>query len=159
MRFEIRQVIEGDDTEVAAVRGLFLEYADSLGLDFCFQNFQQELAELPGTYAPPDGRLLVAVTDGQPIGCVALRKLEDGICEMKRLYVQASFRGHGIGRQLADAIIQEARGIGYQKMRLDSLGSLKEASALYRSLGFVETPPYCFNPLPGAVFMELTLPF
>lgn len=157
MRLEIRPITEGDEARSLAVRRLFLEYADFLGVDLCFQGFEQELAELPGAYAPPDGRLLVAIANGTSVGCVALRKLEDGICEMKRLYVQPGFRGQGIGRQLADAIIREARGIGYQRMRLDSLASLQEATALYRSLGFVEIPPYRFNPLSDAVFMEVVL--
>jgi ribosomal protein S18 acetylase RimI-like enzyme len=157
MRLEIRQVTEGDEAGVLIVRKLFREYADFLGIDLCFQGFEQELAELPGAYAPPDGRLLLAIAEGSPVGCVALRKLEDDICEMKRLYLQPGLRGQGIGRRLTDAIIQDARGIGYEKMRLDSLASLQEATALYRSLGFVEIPPYRFNPLSGAVFMELVL--
>ena len=104
MELEIRQVTNAD---IEIVRRLFLEYADSLGIDFCFQNFRQELAELPGAYASPDGRLLLAVVDGRPVGCVALRKLEDGICEMKRLYVQSESRGAGLGRRLAERVIQE----------------------------------------------------
>ncbi len=157
MRLEIRTVTPGDAAEIEAVRRLFLEYAAFLGVDLWFQGFEQELAELPGAYAPPNGRLLLAFVDGTPVGCVALRESEDGICEMKRLYVQPGFRGMGLGRRLAEVIIREAREIGYQKMRLDSLTSLKEAAALYRSLGFVEIPPYRFNPLPDAVFMELVL--
>lgn len=144
------------DEHLLAARRLFVEYADSLGIDFCFQGFQQELAELPGAYAPPNGQLLLAVADNEPIGCVALRKLENSICEMKRLYVRPGFRGQKIGRQLAEAIVEEAKGIGYRKMRLDSIRSLTEAAALYRSLGFVEISPYRFNPLSDAVFMEVT---
>jgi GNAT superfamily N-acetyltransferase len=150
-------VTKDDHAEIEAVRRLFLEYADDLGEDLCFQGFEQEIAELPGAYAPPVGRLLLAAVDDQPVGCVALRELEEGICEMKRLYVQPAFRGTGLGRRLAEAIIREARETGYRVMRLDSLDRLKEAAALYRSLGFVEIPPYRFNPLPGAVFMELVL--
>lgn len=146
-----------DEADVQAVRRLFLAYADFLGIDLCFQGFEQELADLPGVYAPPDGRLLLAVANDQPVGCVALRKLEEGVCEMKRLYVQPGFRGTGLGRRLAETIVREARDIGYRAMRLDSLLSLKEAAALYRFLGFVEIPPYRYNPLPGAVFMELVL--
>jgi putative acetyltransferase len=145
------------DIHLLAARKLFVEYADALGVDLCFQEFQRELDGLPGSYAPPDGRLLLAIADDQPVGCVAVRKLSDGICEMKRLYVQPGHRGKGLGRSLAEAIIAEARAIGYKTMRLDSLTSLKEAAALYRSLGFIEIPPYRYNPLPGAVFMELVL--
>ena len=153
----IREVTGDDRAEIESVRRLFREYAAFLGVDLCFQGFEQELADLPGAYAPPDGRLLLAVADGEPVGCVALRKLEEAICEMKRLYVKSGFRGLGLGRRLAEAIIREARGTGYHRMRLDSLRSLKEAAALYRSLGFIEIPPYRFNPLPDAVFMELVL--
>lgn len=148
--------VQSDDHLLAA-RQLFLEYAEWLGVDLCFQGLQQELDGLPGDYAPPDGRLLLAFDGDQPVGCVAVRKLGDGICEMKRLYVRPGHRGKGLGRRLAETIIEEARVIGYKKMRLDSLTSLKEAAVLYRSLGFVETPPYRFNPLQGAVFMEVNL--
>ncbi len=151
-------VLAQSDEHLMAVRRLFLEYADSLGIDFCFQGFEQELAGLPGAYAPSSGRILLAVADGEPVGCVALRKLEDGICEMKRLYVQPGFRGTGVGRKLVEGIIREAQEIGYQRMRLDSIASLKEAAALYRSLGFIDIPPYRFNPLADPVFMELILP-
>jgi putative acetyltransferase len=148
--------VQSDDHLLAA-RKLFMEYADRLGVDLCFQGFQQELAGLPGEYGPPNGRLLLAVEDDQPVGCVALRKLGDGICEMKRLYVRLEHRGKGLGRKLAATIIGEARGIGYKKMRLDSLTSLKEAAGLYQSLGFTEIAPYRYNPLPDAVFMEIGL--
>lgn len=157
MKLEIREVGAEGEAGVADVRRLFLEYADFLGVDLCFQGFEQELAELPGAYTSPEGWLLLAIADSTPAGCVALRKLDDGVCEMKRLYVQPGFRGLGLGRQLAEAIIQEARGIGYHRMRLDSLASLQEATALYRSLGFVEIPAYRFNPLSDVVFMELVL--
>lgn len=145
------------DANIAAARNLFIEYADFLGVDLCFQDFQHELDGLPGEYAPPDGRLLLAVENEQAIGCVAVRDLGNGVCEMKRLYVQPGHQGNGLGRKLAEAIIAEAKAIGYKKMRLDSLASLKEAAALYRSLGFVEIPAYRFNPLPEAVFFELEL--
>ena len=143
--------------EISAARRLFIEYADFLGVDLCFQNFQQELDGLPGEYASPSGRLLLAIDNEQAVGCVAVRDLGDGICEMKRLYIRPGHRGKGLGRCLAEAIIAAARAIGYKKMRLDSLTSLKEAAGLYRRLGFVEIPPYRFNPLPEAVFMELEL--
>jgi putative acetyltransferase len=143
--------------DLAAIRQLFIEYAEYLGVDLCFQSFNQELAGLPGAYSPPDGRLLLAVVDRAPAGCVALRKLELDIGEMKRLYVRPPQRRRGLGRGLAEAVIREARRIGYRRIRLDTLRSLKEAGRLYRALGFVEIPPYTHNPIPDAVFMELFL--
>jgi ribosomal protein S18 acetylase RimI-like enzyme len=144
-------------TDILAVRSLFVEYAENLGVDLCFQGFQEELDGLPGAYAPPDGRLLLAIDRDRAVGCVAIRNLGEGICEMKRLYVKSTYRGQGLGRRLAEAVIAEARAIGYGRMRLDSLTSLTEAAGLYRSLGFVEISPYRYNPLPDAVFMELLL--
>ena len=146
------------DTQIAQARELFLEYAQSLGFSLCFQNFDQELAELPGDYAPPDGRLLLAEYDGQLAGCVALHKLDPGICEMKRLYLRSQFRGQGRGRALAERIIAEARQIGYQRMRLDTIEPvMKDAVAMYRKLGFQEVAPYRPNPIAGALYMELNL--
>jgi putative acetyltransferase len=143
---------------VVQARELFQEYAQSLGVNLCFQNFEQELARLPGHYAPPDGRLLLAEYDGQMAGCVALHKWEDGICEMKRLYLRPSFRGKGLGRVIAEKIIAEARSIGYQRMRLDTIGPLmKDAVEMYRKLGFREIAPYRPNPIAGAMYMELQL--
>jgi len=142
---------------LATVRELFMEYANSIEVDLCFQNFNQELAQLPGSYAPPDGRLFLAAEGTTPAGCVALRKIENSICEMKRLYVRPAFRGKGAGRILAQAVIQAAREHGYHRMRLDTLSSMKEAIALYESLGFQRIPPYYDNPSPLAVFMELRL--
>jgi len=152
------QLIAGHTTEhLPVVRELFIEYANATGLDFCFQNFDQELAELPGKYAPPSGRLFLAMNGKQAVGCVALRKLEENICEMKRLYVQPPFRKQHLGRQLAEAIIAAAREVGYEGMRLDTLASMKPAIALYESLGFQRIAAYCDNPINEAVFMELIL--
>jgi putative acetyltransferase len=144
------------NAQIAQARELFLEYAQSLGFDLCFQNFDQELAELPGDYAPPEGRLLLAEYEGQLAACVALHKLDDGVCEMKRLYLRPQFRGKGLGRALANRIIAEARQIGYQRMRLDTVEPvMKDAVAMYRKLGFKETAPYRLNPMAGTIYMEL----
>lgn len=144
--------------QVAQARELFQEYAQSLGVNLCFQNFEQELAGLPGHYAPPDGRLLLAEYDGQLAGCVALHKWDDGICEMKRLYLRPSFRGKGLGRAIAEKIIADASSIGYQRMRLDTIEPLmKDAVEMYRKLGFREIAPYRPNPIAGAMYMELQL--
>jgi len=144
--------------QIAEARELFLEYAASLGFSLCFQNFEQELATLPGDYAPPEGRLLLAEYERPLAGCVALHKLEAGICEMKRLYVRPQFRGKGLGRALAEHLIAEAREIGYQRMRLDTVEPvMKDAVAMYRKLGFLEISPYRENPIAGALYMELAL--
>jgi ribosomal protein S18 acetylase RimI-like enzyme len=144
--------------QIAQARELFLEYAQSLGFSLCFQNFDAELAGLPGEYAPPSGRLLLAECKGQLAACVALHKLEGDICEMKRLYLRPQFRGHGLGRALAERIITEARHIGYHSMRLDTVEPvMKDAVAMYRKLGFKEIAPYRSNPIAGAIYMELQL--
>ncbi|MFZ0803593.1 MAG: GNAT family N-acetyltransferase [Terriglobales bacterium] len=144
--------------QIAQVRELFLEYAQSLGFSLCFQNFDQELAGLPGDYAPPGGRLLLAEFQGELAGCVALHKFDDDICEMKRLYLRPEFRGQGLGRVLTEAIIAEARHIGYRHMRLDTVGPvMKDAVAMYRKLGFREIAPYRSNPMAGTLYFELTL--
>jgi len=145
------------DKDIELAKELFVEYADSLGFDLCFQNFEEELANLPGDYAPPEGCLLLAKYQEKVAGCVALRKLSDGICEGKRLYVRPEFRGLKIGRKLAEAIIEEARKIGYSRMRGDTLTSMKAARELYVSLGFKEIEPYRHNPIKGAKFIELKL--
>lgn len=144
--------------QLAQAHELFLEYAQSLGFSLCFQNFEKELAELPGDYAPPDGRLLLVECGGPLAGCVALHKLGVGICEMKRLYLRPQFRGKGFGRELAERIIAEARQIGYQRMRLDTVEPvMKDAVAMYRKLGFKEIASYRANPIAGAQYMELQL--
>jgi ribosomal protein S18 acetylase RimI-like enzyme len=142
---------------LATVRELFVEYANSLEVDLCFQNFNQELAELPGQYAPPEGRLFLAMEGKAPAGCVALRSLGNGSCEMKRLYVRPEFRGKGLGRLLARRAVEAAVECGYQRLRLDTLVSMKEAIALYESMGFHRINPYYDNPSDLAVFMELSL--
>ena len=123
----------------------------------CFQNFAAELAALPGDYTPPTGRLLLALHDARPAGCIALRRMDAATCEMKRLFVRAEFQSLKIGRALAEHVIAEARGIGYTHVRLDTLPVMSRAHALYAALGFREIPPYCHNPVPGAIYMELSL--
>jgi GNAT superfamily N-acetyltransferase len=143
---------------IEQARELFREYEAWLAVDLCFQNFEKELAELPGKYAPPEGRLLLALENQEAAGCVALRKIGEDTCEIKRLFLRPQFRGHGLGRQLAETIIYEARQIGYQRMRLDTLPpKMNDAIGLYRALGFREIDPYYHNPVPGAKFMELDL--
>jgi len=153
--FDIVPVTSGQ--QIATVRVLFKEYEASLGIELTFQGFAQEVAALPGAYAPPPGRLLLATGAAEPAGCVALRSLEGGICEMKRLYVRPTARGARLGRRLAETVIREARAIGYARMRLDTLPSMKEAFALYQTLGFREISPYYETPIVGTRFMELDL--
>jgi acetylglutamate kinase len=153
------QLIEAETPEqLCQVKQLFIEYAAWLGIDLSFQGFAEELEQFPGEYAPPHGRILLALEDnGEPAGCVALHEFESGICEMKRLYVRDSSRGKGIGRMLALGIIAAARQIGYSCMRLDTIQQLRAANVLYRSLGFQPCAPYRYNPIEGAVYMELNL--
>jgi len=139
--------------DIAIVRELFLEYARSLGVDLAFQDFERELATLPGDYDP----ILVAHWNSEVAGCVALHALDSGVCEMKRLYVRPAFRGHAIGRTLAERVMAVAREKGFVRMRLDTLPMMGEAQKLYRSLGFNEIPPYRFNPIQGSKFMEARL--
>jgi ribosomal protein S18 acetylase RimI-like enzyme len=146
------------DEEIQQARQLFEEYAAWLGFDLCFQNFDRELVELPGQYAPPSGRLFLATENDRLAGCIALRKIGDDVGEMKRLYVRPEFRGHGLGRTLTETLLQEAREIGYRRVRLDTLpGKMDAAIAMYRSLGFKNIEPYYNNPVAGAAFMELEL--
>ena len=143
--------------DLETIRSRFREYAAWLAIDLSFQNFVDELAALPGDYAPPSGCILLARIDDEPAGCVALRKIDADVCEMKRLWVRRTFAGRKLGRRLAEAVISEAARMGYQRMRLDTMPLMAEAIALYRSLGFHEIRPYRFNPVPGTLFLELDL--
>jgi ribosomal protein S18 acetylase RimI-like enzyme len=145
-----------NDADLDAVRTLLREYAAELAVDLCFQDFETELQTLPGKYGQPQGALLIGERDGETLGMVALRSLDEGVCEMKRLYVRPSGRGTGLGRSLAEAIIAEARRLGYRTMRLDTLLQLAAATRLYESLGFLRIQPYYQNPNP-AMFFELVL--
>ncbi len=153
----IKIVHSVSETHLEIIRELFLEYAESLNFNLCFQNFDKELASLPGDYSPPEGRLLLAFCNRITAGCVGLRKLEDGICEMKRLYVKPQFRGLKIGKLLTDEIIKEAKLEGYNKIRLDTVPAMKEAQKIYELYGFYDIEAYRANPVPGARFMELKL--
>lgn len=147
-----------DPAEIDAARSLFVEYAEWLGFDLCFQGFGKELAELPGKYAPPTGRLYLLRNGNEYIGCIALREIETGICEMKRLYVKPAYRSKGYGKLLAERIIKDAKEIGYVKMRFDTIGEkMKSAMAIYKALGFREIASYYHNPQDGVVYMELYL--
>ena len=152
---EIRPAEFPRDLEV--VRGLFREYVERLGVDLYFQEFEKEVSSLPGKYAAPSGRLLLAWRGEMPVGCVALRKLDPTSCEMKRLYVRPDARGEHLGRRLAERICREAREAGYARICLDTLPTMTSAQALYRSLGFAPIEPYIFNPVPGTKFLGLDL--
>ena len=146
------------DEDIIEARLLFREYEAWLGLDLCFQGFEQELRDLPGKYVPPDGRLLLAKLDGDVAGCIAMRRLEDGICEMKRLFVRDAFRGQRLGEQLITRLIDEARTEAYRAMRLDTFPpKMGKALSLYESHGFYPIPPYYDNPHEGVLYMELDL--
>jgi ribosomal protein S18 acetylase RimI-like enzyme len=158
---EIRLVFPDTPELIAATREIFREYAHSLDVDLCFQNFEAELASLPGEYAPPTGHLLLAFVDGALAGCGALRPMADtdyaNAGEMKRLYVRPAFRRFGLGRVLAQALLDEAQQIGYSDVLLDTLDDMEAARGLYTSLGFEEIPPYYYNPIPGAHYLKATL--
>jgi ribosomal protein S18 acetylase RimI-like enzyme len=160
-RTEIVAVGPGETAGLEAVRDLFREYAAGLGVDLCFQRFDEELAALPGDYAEPRGVLLLALVDGAPAGCGALRPLSDvdypNACEMKRLYVRRAFRGFGLGRALTQAVLEQATRAGYSTLLLDTLDDMEAARGLYESLGFVEIPPYYYNPIPGAHYLKVDL--
>ncbi len=152
---EYRSDLPGD---LPAARELFKEYAASIGIDLSFQGFDEELASLPGKYAPPHGALILALRDGTPCGCVALRRIDDSTCEMKRLYVRPDCRGLKIGVELVRRIIQEAEARGYKAMRLDTLRTrMESAISLYEGFGFHDIEPYIYNPMPDARYMEKTL--
>ncbi len=153
------QIVEATTAaDIDHSRRLFRVYADWLNVDLCFQDFEAELAGLPGAYAPPRGRLLLAKAGGEVAGCVGLRPLAEGLCEMKRLWVEPGFEGRGIGRALAEAIVEEGRKIGYKAMRLDTMPKrLKAAGRIYQKLGFKEIPDYYHNPLDGVVMYECPL--
>lgn len=143
--------------DLDAVRALFQEYADSLGVDLGYQGFDREVRDLPGDYAPPSGTLLLARRDSEFVGCVGVRPLDEGTAEMKRLYVRPGGRGVGLGRTLAEAAIDFAKRAGYERMRLDTLPQMQQAQDLYRTLGFVTIGPYRYSAVPGTVYMELLL--
>ena len=143
--------------DMATARELFLEYQADIGVDLCFQGFQEELATLPGAYARPSGRLLLAEDGSGVLGCVGLRALQGGDAEMKRLYVRPAARGTHLGRRLVSTVLDEARAAGYRRVLLDTLPTMHEAIALYRSLGFTEVAPYCHNPVCGTLYLALEL--
>jgi putative acetyltransferase len=158
---DIRLIEPDSPALLDAARAILREYADDLGVDLCFQNFADELARLPGEYTPPSGTLLLAYVDGSLAGCGAMRPLADAdyanACEMKRLYVRPAFRGFGLGRQLAQALVTRAIEAGYSNMLLDTLDDMETARSLYETLGFEEIPPYYFNPIPGAHYLRADL--
>lgn len=149
--------LANDPKRIDEVRLLIQEYASSLGLDLCFQNFDQEMTTLPGDYSPPTGALLLAEDQGKAVGCVAIKKISNEVCEMKRLYVRPNSRGKGVGKVLTETILQKARTFGYKRVRLDTLPSMKEAVSMYVSMGFKPIEAYRYNPVEGTLYLELEL--
>lgn len=156
MTLEIREITQ-KGTELEEITSLFREYNDFLGFDLCFQNFAEELAALPGKYAPPSGRLYLVKYGGNTAGCAAFYKLGEGVCELKRLYLRPGFQGRGLGRAVMQRAMADAKAAGYDRMRLDSLRRLKEARALYEKFGFTEIQPYNYNPFDDVYYMERAL--
>lgn len=142
---------------VEEVKQLFIEYAESLNVDLSFQDFEKELGTLPGKYSPPEGTIILALVNNKVAGCVALRKITENVCEMKRLYVREDYRKIGVGKRLIVLVLEEARELGYHYIRLDTLSTMKKAQELYARLGFYDIEPYIYNPIEGARFMELNL--
>lgn len=161
IRPDVALVVPQSAALIAATRGIFREYASTLSVDLCFQGFDDEVASLPGEYAEPHGALLLALVDGEVAGCCALRSLANvdypNACEMKRLYVRRAFRCFGLGRQLAEAILDKAREAAFDSVLLDTLDEMEAARALYEELGFVEIPPYYHNPIAGAHYLKADL--
>ncbi len=155
MKIEIKKIATNQDLE--DIKQLFREYQRFLQVDLCFQDFEKELVQLPAKYTEPEGAIFLAKVDGQPAGCVALWKLEEGICEMKRLYVKPEFQGLGLGKQLTEIIMEEAKNKGYKTMKLDTLKRLQAANYIYHTLGFAEIKPYNFNPEVDVVYFEKEL--
>ena len=160
-RPSIQYITPASPAELAATRQIFTDYAEQLGIDLGFQNFEAELADLPGEYSAPAGALLLALVDGELAGCCGLRALDSvdysNAAEMKRLYVRKAFRRFGLGRQLAEAVLHAARIVGYRSVLLDTLDDMESARALYTELGFAEIPPYYHNPIPGAHYLKVDL--
>jgi putative acetyltransferase len=143
--------------QIDQARTLIREYTDALGIDLSFQELEQELADFPGAYAPPGGCLLLALDGSEAAGCIGIRELEPGTCEMKRLYIRSAYRGHGLGGKLVEAALEQARAMGYSAMYLDTLPEMESALRLYQSFGFQRTEPYYVSPIPGALFFKLQL--
>jgi putative acetyltransferase len=153
----IKYKFSKSDKDFADAKDLFVEYANSLNFELCFQNFEEEISNLPAQYSEPTGCIILCYENDKSIGCVGLRKFAEDVCEMKRLYLRKEARGKGIGRVLANIIIEKARELGYKKMQLDTIETMKEAIALYKSMGFKEIKPYRYNPLDSVLYMELDL--